>query len=142
MAQININLTLRKTSLDDMAHNFVRLETLTMEAGNHGLQEVGEEIRRESQLQVPESTGALKSSFFINEVTRDDKMGVRVGYGGVNDKLNPKTGKLTSTYMIEVHENLQKVHLKGKAKYLEDPLKNLTVIMERTLADVIAHRLK
>lgn len=87
-----------------------------------------DEIMKESLLQVPEATGTLASSIYKQVMRRADVKGYyyegTVGYGGNGDPTNPKTGQKASSYMMIVHEDLGAVHIKGKAKFLEDPVRN------------------
>lgn len=95
--------------------------------------------------QVPEDTGTLKSSAFWRVERRTGLasssyryQGI-VGYGGNGDPINPKTGQPASAYMIIVHEDLSAFHEKGKAKFLEDPLRNFSnsgTIYQLFLAEV------
>lgn len=82
------------------------------------------EISDESLRQVPRDTGTLANSQFW-EVTGNYRVGWTgtVGYGGNGNPINPKTGKPASNYMVAVHENLVANHPIGKAKFLEDPLR-------------------
>lgn len=82
------------------------------------------EILGESMAQVPLDTSTLMMSAFW-EVSGHWKTGWNaiVGYGGNGDPINPKTGKPASSYMMAVHEDLTAVHPIGKAKFLEDPVK-------------------
>lgn len=88
---------------------------------------VAEQIMEESKAQVPKDTEALLDSAYI-EVTTNRRSIVQVtfGYGGTQDKINPKTQKLASTYAIYVHERLDLNHPVGKAKFLEDPVNQYT----------------
>jgi hypothetical protein len=82
------------------------------------------EISEMSLNQVPVDTLTLMSSQFW-EVTGNYKEGWEavIGYGGNGDPVNPKTGRRASSYMVAVHEDLSAVHIHGKAKFLEDPLR-------------------
>lgn len=84
-----------------------------------------EEILDESMIQVPVETTTLMNSAFY-EITGDYKTGWNaiLGYGGNGDPINPKTGKPASSYMLAVHEDLTAHHPIGKAKYLEDPVRD------------------
>lgn len=84
-----------------------------------------EEILHDSLEQVPRVTDTLASSAFW-EITGDWKTGwhATVGYGGSLDPVNPNTGKPASYYMLAVHENLDAHHPIGKAKFLEDPVRD------------------
>ena len=89
------------------------------------LVEACEEILEESLQQVPVQTGTLAESAYY-EITGHYKTGwsATVGYGGAYDPINPKTGKPASSYMLAVHENLSAHHPIGKAKFLEDPVRD------------------
>jgi hypothetical protein len=82
--------------------------------------------------QVPEDTGTLKSSAFWKVERRTELAASSwryrgiVGYGGNGDPVNPKTGRPASEYMVVVHEDLSAYHVKGKAKFLEDPLREFS----------------
>jgi len=78
----------------------------------------------ESKKEVPVDTGALRDSGFVDEpkISGGD-ISVRLGYGGVATKVNEKTGEITTTYAVIVHEDMKAHHVVGKAKFLEDPIK-------------------
>lgn len=82
--------------------------------------------------QVPEDTGTLKNSAFWKVERRTELAASSyryrgiVGYGGNGDPVNPKTGRPASEYMVVVHEDLSAFHAKGKAKFLEDPLREFS----------------
>lgn len=84
-----------------------------------------EEILEASLTQVPRDTETLASSAFW-EITGHWKTGwyATLGYGGSLDPINPVTGKPASSYMLAVHEDLNAHHPVGKAKYLEDPVRD------------------
>lgn len=88
-----------------------------------------EEILANSKEQVPKDTLTLLNSAFYEVRRRTDTAATTyvyegtVGYGGNGDPINPRTGKRASTYMVEVHEDLSVVHRNGKAKFLEDPVR-------------------
>lgn len=88
-----------------------------------------EEILADSLLQVPLDTFTLRSSGYYEVYRRGDTAATTwayegvVGYGGNGDPVNPKSGKRASSYMVAVHENLNAKHPSGKAKYLEDPVR-------------------
>lgn len=83
-----------------------------------------EEILGESMAQVPLDTSTLMLSAFW-EISGHYKVGwdAIIGYGGNGDPVNPKTGKPASSYMLAVHEDLHAHHPIGKAKFLEDPVR-------------------
>lgn len=81
-------------------------------------------ILEDSTAQVPVDTSTLMDSAYF-EITGYWKTGwdATIGYGGNGDPINPKTGKPASSYMVAVHEDLTAYHPLGKAKYLEDPVR-------------------
>lgn len=80
-----------------------------------------QDILAESLRQVPRRTGALaRSAFYRVEGSYRDFTGI-VGYG--NGAMNDARGVPVDTYMIAVHEDLSAVHPVGKAKFLEDPVR-------------------
>ena len=88
-----------------------------------------EEIMAESKRQVPKLTETLLSSAFYEVTRRTDTAATYwayealLGYGGNGDPINPLTGEPASSYMVAVHENLDAFHPVGKAKFLEDPVR-------------------
>lgn len=96
------------------------------------------EISEDSLNQVPRDTETLALSQFW-EVTGHYKTGWNavIGYGGNGDPINPKTGKPASSYMLAVHEDMTALHITGKAKFLEDPIR--AYALENFPRTVIAH---
>lgn len=99
-------------------------------------------ILEESLEQVPKVTNTLAASAFYEVHRRSDTAASTwqyegtVGYGGNGDPINPKTGEPSSRYAVVVHEDLEAVHPNGKAKFLEDPVRefmtsNFTRAVER-----------
>lgn len=86
--------------------------------------EACKEISEESLRQVPRDTSTLASSQFW-DVTGTYKLGWygTIGYGGNGNPINPKNGHAASDYMVDVHEDLSVYHKVGKAKFLEDPIR-------------------
>lgn len=88
-----------------------------------------EEILANSKEQVPKDTLTLLTSAFYEVSRRTDTAATTwayeaiIGYGGNGDPINPKTGRRASSYMVEVHEDLSVFHPTGKAKFLEDPIR-------------------
>lgn len=89
--------------------------------------EACEEIFAESQKQVPRVSSTLATSGYYEVRRRSDVSSYlyegTVGYGGNGDPINPKTGERASEYMVAVHERLDVEHPVGKAKFLEDPVR-------------------
>lgn len=88
-----------------------------------------EEILGNSMAEVPKDTFTLLTSAFYEVTRRTDTSASTwayeaiIGYGGNGDPINPKTGKRASSYMVKVHEDLNVFHPTGKAKFLEDPVR-------------------
>lgn len=88
-----------------------------------------EEILELSRAEVPKDTLTLLASAFYEVSRRTDTAATTwayegiVGYGGNGDPINPKTGRRASSYMVKVHEDLSVFHPTGKAKFLEDPIR-------------------
>ena len=88
-----------------------------------------EEILGNSMAEVPKDTYTLLMSAFYEVARRTDTSASTwayeaiVGYGGNGDPVNPKTGRRASSYMVKVHEDLSAYHSTGKAKFLEDPVR-------------------
>lgn len=88
-----------------------------------------QEILGESMAQVPKETYTLLMSAYYEVARRTDTAVTTwayeaiIGYGGNGDPINPKTGRPASSYMLAVHEDLTATHLEGKAKFLEDPVR-------------------
>jgi len=71
---------------------------------------MGQHLRSESVKQCPVDTGRLRASATVTPVKEEgDTFYVEVGYG--------------TDYAIYVHERTELRHKVGKAKFLEDPLK-------------------
>lgn len=88
-----------------------------------------QEILSESMAQVPKETYTLLMSAYYEVSRRSDTAlsawayEAIIGYGGNGDPINPKTGMPASSYMLVVHEDLSATHDNGKAKFLEDPVR-------------------
>lgn len=110
-------------------HNFyARCDAIVTKVGNgsrKALVAACNAISDESLAQVPRETNTLALSQYW-EVTGNYKIGwtAVIGYGGNGDPVNPVTGKPASSYMLAVHEDLDALHIQGKAKFLEDPIRS------------------
>lgn len=81
------------------------------------------DIMEESLRQVPRDTETLANSAFYDiQKAKDYGFEATLGYGG--SATNPKTGTPVMDYAVIVHEDLEAVHPVGKAKFLEDPIRN------------------
>ena len=96
----------------------------------------GQGIIAESQGLVPVDTTALKSSAYTAEPVYDGtEVKVVFGYGGPAAQINPKTGELTDSYALYVHENLDAFHKVGTAKFLEMPFDQAKEGMDERVAN-------
>lgn len=106
-----------------------RCSALISKVGNgsrKALKAACEEISAASLAQVPRDTETLAASHYY-EIHGGYRTGwdAEIGYGKP-DYVNPKSGKPASSYMVKVHEDLDAVHPVGKAKFLEDPIREYT----------------
>lgn len=115
-------LSLNLTGIDSLRRGLEQAFSTIVVAEQAELNAIAEEIKTESQLQVPKDTRSLANSIFVEEEVTLDGLRTRIGYGGANAQINPKTGEATTEYMIAVHEDLNVYHPAGKAKFLEDPV--------------------
>lgn len=83
-----------------------------------------QEIVKASLEQVPRDTETLANSLDYRVLGKYKNFEAVVGYGMKGDPINPKTGERASEYMIAVHEDLAAYHPRGKAKFLEDPIRD------------------
>ena len=120
---MEITAVVTKDSLRRLA---VKMETTLARVRDVAIDEfpsIGKEIMDQSFELVPKSSGALAHSGYVGDVVISyNRIGIKLGYGGPNDKVNPYTGKLASTYAWAVHEDLNAYHPDGQAKYLEIPI--------------------
>lgn len=119
-ASINISRRALKDFDDSCEITLTKIGRNTRKASEAACRVISEESLR----QVPRDTGTLASSQFWN-VTGNYRIGwtATIGYGGNGNPVNPKTGKPASSYMSVVHEDLDAYHPNGKAKFLEDPVR-------------------
>lgn len=82
------------------------------------------EIVEESLRQVPRDTETLANSLDYRIIGSYKNFKAQIGYGMRGDPINPKTGERASEYMVTVHEDLAAYHPRGKAKFLEDPIRD------------------
>lgn len=121
-AKIDFRVT--NDSLNNFAANCNIAISKLGNGSRKALLEALEEIYDESLAQVPQDTSTLASSLSY-EVTGHWKSGWDgvIGYAMSYDPINPKTGKPASSYALTVHEDLNTPHIIGKAKFLEDPVR-------------------
>lgn len=86
-------------------------------------EEACEDIMEESLRQVPRDTETLANSAFYDiRKAKDYGFEATLGYGGT--AVNPKTGVPVMDYAVAVHEDTEAFHPVGKAKFLEDPIRD------------------
>lgn len=83
-----------------------------------------EEIKAASLAEVPRETSTLAASAFYEVSGSYTNFEAVIGYGGNGNPMNPRNHKRASQYMVQVHEDLSTPHATGKAKFLEDPMRN------------------
>lgn len=104
----------------------VRITERRVEFGSeHVLRDVADELADMTLAEVPRATETLAKSFFKEIESRNGEVRASLGYGGNGDPVNPKTKQRASQYMLAVHEDLTAMHPNGKAKFLEDPLREI-----------------
>jgi hypothetical protein len=123
-------------SIQDLEKNMEAVLRDSLEMGEEVLEkEILKTIMDKSDFYAPEDTGTLKQSRFIEKRRQGDgTIRVRGGYGGPNDRVNPKTKKRVSSYIVPVHERLDLKHPKGQAKFLERAVNETIPEIEGLLA--------
>lgn len=122
---LRVSVSCEMKGWERLLSNILRSEHRVVGAAMRALKEEADAIMEESRNQVPVDTGTLKESAYVEEPqVAGNEIVVNFGYGGPNDKVNPKSGKPASEYAIYVHERTDLKHPTGKAKFLEDPLNN------------------
>lgn len=99
-----------------------------------------DEILEESLNQVPRDTNALASSAYYEIHGYRKNFSAEIGYGKGNP-INPRTGQPVSDYMVEVHEDLEAVHPIGKAKFLEDPVRQYQTKFGAKAANILRNEI-
>lgn len=119
---------IRKTDVVNFAANCNAMINRVGNGSRKALVEACRVISERSLAEVPRETDTLANSQFW-EVTGSYKtlFEATIGYGGNGDPINPRTGKPASAYMLKVHEDLSVYHFIGKAKFLEDPVREYTL---------------
>jgi len=94
------------------------------------LKKIAQNIMAQSQSEVPRETETLANSAYIKEpIDTPNGAEIELGYGGPNDKMNPSTNEMASSYALIVHETRGTppgggyYHPYGKWKFLEDPIR-------------------
>ena len=137
ISMADVSLTFDMGSFDMVQEALLDLLANAKAQGFDALQSLSLDIMGESLNQVPEDTGALASTAFIDA---DDESNITIGYNGMT-AINPKTDKFVADYIIQVHEDLSAFHPKGKAKFFEDPIIEAAFNFESTIAEAVAKAL-
>jgi hypothetical protein len=118
------SFNLSAKSLKDFEGNCMAMLSKVGNGSRKALVEACNIISEDSLNQVPRDTDTLALSQYW-EITGHWQTGwtATIGYGGNGDPVNPKTGRKASEYALVVHEDLTALHIIGKAKYLEDPVR-------------------
>lgn len=136
---MRVTLNLSSAQLKDFTASCEATISKVGNGSRKALVEACNVISEDSLNQVPRDTDTLALSQFW-EITGHYKTGWKatIGYGGNGDPVNPKTGRPASSYMLAVHEDLSALHIQGKAKFLEDPIRAYaTENFPRTLINTI-----
>lgn len=138
MSNLYMNLDIRKF------RNYInRLDKASRVAAVEAMRESIDELTKEIKLQTPKDTNTLVNS--LSSYVREEDNGVRarVGFAIDKDPTNPKTGLRASQYVLRVHEDLDAVHPNGgKAKFLEDPVRDFQAEYSKIATAVIRKRLR
>lgn len=102
---MGVSIKIRTASVNKVVKKLQQLPPAVLNAGVEGVSEVQDEIFSYAGQWCPVDTGTLKRSLFQETDFEDNVVHGRVGHGGPNDNRNPRTKKLASAYVIEVHES-------------------------------------
>jgi hypothetical protein len=125
-------LTLDMSSIRNLEAQLLRKLQQGQIEGGLSIKMQAEEIMADSYMQTPEDTGTLARSGFVEATGTGSDTTVRIGYDGT--RVNPKAGKTVSSYIMQVHERLDKFHPKGNAKFFEGPVLQYIPRFEPTIA--------
>jgi len=136
---ITVDIKFKQEDIQKVINNLTNIGQSIQSNSGEFLTEIAENIMAESKAEIPFKTGTARSTAYINKpMNTPDGVVVKMGYGGMNDKLNPepdiKTGrrKMASEYLLALHEikgtppGGGNYHPYGKWKFLEDPLRRQT----------------
>jgi hypothetical protein len=93
-------------------------------------EEIVEETMTKAKEQTPVDTGALRASGHTSVTFSGSKIEAQLGFGG-------QAGSEDVGYAWYVHEDLEKKHIVGKAKFLEDPVTEATENLDEQIAQII-----
>ena len=134
---ITVDIKFKQDDITKMVNNLQAVGKSIQTNSGEFLTEIAENIMAESKAEVPFDTGTLRSSAYITKpmYVQSGSVVVKMGYGGLNDKMNPQPDKYTgkrkmaSEYLLALHElkgtppGGGNYHPYGKWKFLEDPLR-------------------
>lgn len=105
------------------------LDEAVVEGGEAMYEFARDVIMLESAAECPKDTWTLVSTGYVNRpvIKGWSYVSVELGYGGAEDKRNPKSLQMASEYAVEVHENLLYKHPVGNAKFFEHPVRRNAV---------------
>lgn len=134
-----------KMDMKSMATLFGKMQGVlndTIQEAGDGMYEFGRDvIMIQSAEECPRDTWTLVASGYIKRPRYfSDRVIVDLGYGGSEDKKNPKSGQMASEYMVEVHEDLTKTHPVGNAKFFENPVRRNAMGMPMHVSGRIRER--
>jgi len=135
----DFSLTLDMASVATLEAQLLRKLQRAQIYGGVSIREQSEELMAQSQALVPVDTGTLLASGFVEDIELGGDSAVRIGYNGSN--INPKSGKPVSSYLMEVHERLDRFHPRGQAKFFEIPILQYVPKFELTTAAALAKAL-
>lgn len=129
MANFNLSFEVDKKTVQDFESRCEVAIRNVLRGTKKATEVAAREILEASLEEVPSVTATLASSGFYEVSRRTDTSAsyyvyeAVIGYGGNGDPINPNTGQPASYYMMAVHEDLTAIHPNGKAKFLEDPVR-------------------
>lgn len=141
---MRLTFDMRRADLNNFTNNCQAMINRVGNGSRKALIEACRTISENSLAQVPRDTETLANSQFW-EVKGSYKTiwEAVIGYGGNGNPINPKTGKTASSYMLKVHEDLTARHFIGKAKFLEDPVREYTLAKHpRTIIRYVSEAIK
>lgn len=96
-----------------------------------------EDIETAAVIYCPKDTESLSRSSFLDIYNRHDELICVVGFGGRNVQVNPKSGKATSEYAVDVHEETWVPHNTGTPKFLEKAVQEFQYDAENQIKDYL-----
>ena len=140
-----IKCEITRKSKKQLVDNLMAIAKNSTLAGGKALKSFAQDvIMTESAEECPRDTWTLVDSRFIKEpVHTKDGVYVEFGYGGPNDRVNPKNNKRASEYMIIVHEDLLGHNYKvGGPKFLENPVRRNQAMLLAHLGNAVRATMK